>query len=342
MPVPRCSNEQIIAAYRDTGSIWKAAKAIGLSGQQVHERLRAMGYPLSAAMWTDDEHEELVALAEAGCSIGEIARRLGRPYHGVALKLSRLKIGIGSRHRRARPPTSPYTKALAAALARELRHTGLSLRQYARQKGLSIDQLAVTLQRFEPAFWQEWTKTHGMSTPQTCPNCGREFYALTKKQRTCSKRCTAQRYVDEKYFGGRRNTAIGLAEGICQLCEKSVTKGLTAHHVLGKEHDPENQYLIALCRGCHKIVELLWPRQFTAESAGWENLISLVVTRRLAQQSNKPVLGAEIDVEMTYFSEDEAPYVLGDDAAGERRARAPRPTTTKPRRQQPNLLDSIQ
>jgi len=57
-----------------------------------------------------------------------------------------------------------------------------------------------------------------------------------------------------EYFGGNRLNTIGLISKTCQLCMRKVEKGLSSHHIIGKEKDPENQYLIALCSGCHKLV----------------------------------------------------------------------------------------
>jgi hypothetical protein len=39
--------EEIVSAYLRTGSVWKAGKLLGMAGQSVHERLRAIGHPLS-------------------------------------------------------------------------------------------------------------------------------------------------------------------------------------------------------------------------------------------------------------------------------------------------------
>lgn len=44
MPYPkRVSDENLLRAYRETGSIWKAGERLGLCGQSIHERLRKLG-----------------------------------------------------------------------------------------------------------------------------------------------------------------------------------------------------------------------------------------------------------------------------------------------------------
>jgi molybdenum-dependent DNA-binding transcriptional regulator ModE len=36
--------EELIEAYKETGSVWKAGKKLGIPGQSVHSRLSALGY----------------------------------------------------------------------------------------------------------------------------------------------------------------------------------------------------------------------------------------------------------------------------------------------------------
>jgi len=74
--------------------------------------------------------------------------------------------------------------------------------------------------------------------------------------------------------------AIGLREGVCQLCLGKFDKWLSAHHVLGKERDPENNALIALCRGCHDMVTNLSARSWVERPESVTELIALALARR--------------------------------------------------------------
>ena len=74
--------------------------------------------------------------------------------------------------------------------------------------------------------------------------------------------------------------AIGLREGVCQLCLGKFDKWLSAHHVLGKERDPENSALIALCRGCHDMVTNLSARSWVERPESVTELIALFLARR--------------------------------------------------------------
>lgn len=274
----KATTEQIVDAYRETGSVWKAALALGMAGQSVHERLVAVGYPMRGRNWTRDELDELRRLA-GNMAIGEIAERLGRPYAGVACKLSRLGVSARQPGRKPPPRGAGYDKESAGRYMRELERGTRSLRQFCIEHALSIDSVVATLERHYPERWQAWRSTRSDLEDRTCAYCSRPFTPMTKKQTFCSRKCSADKKRDDTYFNGNRRNTVGLAEGVCQLCGREGVKGLSAHHVLGKENDPEGQILIALCPGCHQLVGRLASRRFLRDEAGWEALISLAFFR---------------------------------------------------------------
>lgn len=298
----KATSEQIIAAYKQFGSVWKAAKSLGMCGQSVWERLKRLDVPMISSNWTDEEISELTTLAPE-CTIGEVARRLGRPYSGVAAKISELGVGVryGNSTKFKIKRGSGMTKMATAGYLRDLMAFGGSIRQFCVQRGLSIEVLVQGVQRHHPDGWKEYTRLHSDLKMQTCSQCRREYFAMNAKQLTCSRKCGANRRANIKYFGGRRGDAVGLEEGICQLCEKEKPR-LAAHHVFGKEHDPENEYLIALCAGCHGLVGALGVRSDVLSAPFWENLISLAVTRKLGHR--KP-LGFHVCVEIEELDQED-------------------------------------
>lgn len=298
----RVTNEQIIAAYKETGSIWKAAKLLGVCGQSVWERLKRIGYPLYCEGWTEDDTQELKQLAPE-CTIGEIARRLGRPYAGVASRISRLGIGVrfGNRQKLTLKRGSGLTKATTAQYLKELINWDGSVRQFCVQRGLHVETFIKALQMRQPDGWEAYVRSHSDLEVRTCPQCKRSFLPMNAKQTTCSRRCSTNRRVDIQYFGGKRSFAIGMEEGICQLCEKEKPR-LSAHHMFGKEHDPDNEYMIALCSGCHSLVGTLGVRSDVLTSEFWENLISLAVIRKLGHR--KP-LGFHVCVEIEELTQED-------------------------------------
>ncbi len=275
----RVSSEEIVAAYRETGSVWKAGKRVGLAGQSVWERLRGLGYKPRTSVWTDEELDELRALA-GNVTIGEIAHRLGRPYAGVAIKISRL--GLGTRYGNRgveRKRVVGWDKQSTKHLVDQLERFDGPLRRFCRMRGLDIEAFVQAAQRHFPERWDAYTRGRSDIGEKQCPYCARVFYPLSGKQRNCSRKCASTERQDRAYFGGKRRETVGLAEGICQLCRRHVKRGLSSHHVLGKENDPENDVLVALCSGCHKIVTLLASRSFVKSTEAWQDLIHLCIAR---------------------------------------------------------------
>lgn len=308
------SIETIIDAYKVTGSVWRAAKLVGLCGQSVWERLRAVGYDLQSQKWTADEVKELIDLAGT-CSLGEIASRLGRPYAGVALKLSRMGVAGRTPFNRKKniPRGAGLNKENVHKLIKAIDTSPLSLRQFCRNQGLDVDLFVTAVQHYNMVFWSAYSKRHSNLGEKECSYCRVVYYPLTKKQETCSRRCQGLKRRDAQYFGGKRRNTIGLAEGICQLCRKYKPKALSSHHVLGKEHDPENNFLIAICPGCHQLVGLLSVRSFLSNSQGWEDLISLCLLRKSSEEAPKDAVAVHACVEIEWLQKDDFDEEFSDD-----------------------------
>ena len=274
----KATNEQIIEAYKATGSVWKAAKLLGMGGQSVHERLQHLGYKCYAARWSAEETAELRRLA-GEMTISEIARQLGRPYNGVALKISRLGIGTrhGNRVRTKLPRGKGHDKATTAKRIKEIEAGTDLVTTYARKHSLQPESLCQAIERHFPEWWDAYRLSHSDLPQRECPYCGRQFVPNLSKQLYCSRKCGTDSRKDASYFGGKRRETIGWGEGRCQICKRVPEKGLTPHHALGKENDDDNEFLVALCRGCHQVVTSLGNRGFTEEM--FESLVSLVWIR---------------------------------------------------------------
>jgi 5-methylcytosine-specific restriction endonuclease McrA len=287
--------------------VWLAGKRIGMSGQSVWERLRSLGYPMiSNADWTSEELEELRKLA-GQCTIGEIGTRLGRPYAGVACKISELKLGNRYGNKLKRKTIRGYPKKRVLQLINQLESYGGSIRSFCREHSLDLEHLIWCIQRWDRPFWDDYTRRKSDLTSKVCPYCNTTYYPLSKKQRTCSRQCSSRFRNDRDYFGGKRRDAIGLAEGVCQLCMVQKSR-LAAHHVLGKENDEENDFLIALCPGCHQLVGMLANRNFAENEQGWENLINLVLSRRLADRNKHgetAFVGVHTCVDLEWLTQDD-------------------------------------
>ena len=174
-----------------------------------------------------------------------------------------------------------------------LERSPLSVTRYARSVGLHVDSLVTACQRHFPDRWQTYVETHSSLPRRECSYCGREFIPTSGKQRYCDRRCSDDARRDASYYDGQRRTAIGLSEGVCQCCGGSPARGLSAHHMVGKENDPLNAALVALCPGCHKLVGLLASRRSLDDPRMLESLIGLAWMRR--HGSEQP-LGVYVEV----------------------------------------------
>lgn len=307
----RVSNADVLAAYKITGSVWQAGKRVGLSGQSVHERLRRMG--INAAgngrPWTDDEDAELRVLTEGGTPLFEIASRLDRTYGAVAQRSSTL--GITNQRTRGTtkiPRGAGYDKASVVRHIKALTAAGEIVTKYARAHALNVNVLVRAAQDKAPDEWRAYLDAvYGGSLPtKDCPYCGDAFLPTSGKQTYCTRRCSSRAYTDRTYFNDNRRNTIGLAEGICQLCGRRVDRGLSSHHVLGRENDIDGNDLVALCSGCHKIITLLACRrvQFLDDPVRWETLINLTRLRAhgaewalAAGAGRTPTVYAHVEIE---------------------------------------------
>jgi len=294
----RATIEQIVDAYRETGSVWKAAKRLGLCGQSVHERLKSIDYPLGSQKWTEEEYAELRELVDH-LPINRIATQLGRPYYGVAMKVSRLGLAkrAGNKMCRKIPRGAGLNKERVTKLIRDLQGHKGALTTFCRMNGLLIETFVHAIQRYDPEFWKAYSREHTDLEVAVCEYCKIDFHPMTKKQRFCTRWCGSTKKRDDEYFGGRRATTIGLAEGICQLCLQPKDR-LSSHHIFGKQNDPNNECLIAVCNGCHQLIGILAGRKFVDTDEGWQNLIHLVMARRMADKPSEFVgVHAYVEVE---------------------------------------------
>ncbi len=85
-------DEELIEYYKRLKSVWKVGKEVGMSGQQVHERLKKHNVLINNK-WTKDEEELLIKLykkQDEQLFLDMIAKEIGRPRSGVACKANEL------------------------------------------------------------------------------------------------------------------------------------------------------------------------------------------------------------------------------------------------------------
>lgn len=274
MVAEKVSNEQVIAAYRETGSVWAAGKKLGVAGQTVHKRLSRLGHEVKGGgtNWSPEEEQELVRLvSEDGLPFLEIANRLDRTVASVAVRASRL----GIKSNRVRVTKIRRGRGLSKAeMERHMRmlENGEKMTPYVRRVGLKIGPFVRAAQTYWPERWADFAKGIGLAT-KSCTYCEREFYPTSARQAYCEQRCTSRARTDREYFGGRRRMTVGLDQGQCQLCGGKPKVGLSSHHIFGKENDPDNLWLMALCRGCHDVVTRVAARKWATDDSAMQRLV---------------------------------------------------------------------
>jgi hypothetical protein len=193
-----------------------------------------------------------------------------------------------------------------------------SATKYAVANGMNINTLVTALQRHYPQEWQDYLSRRGGLPTRQCAYCHQDFIPASIKQKACTRKCASHYRSDQDYFGGKRRHAIGIDTGTCQLCERTNVKGLSAHHIIGKENDPENDMLIAVCQGCHKLITLAASRTFIDNARAWENFISLVWLRKhgseLAARSEPFNLYTYVEIEDERMSDEEQSLLIPLDA----------------------------
>lgn len=114
------TDEQLIELYATMQSVWKVGERVGLSGQQVHARLKAVGATRPARAFTDGERAVLIAEYETHADTGklsELAERMGRTRQYLARQARAL--GLTNRNR---SKTHMVERMSARALAWHAQH----------------------------------------------------------------------------------------------------------------------------------------------------------------------------------------------------------------------------
>lgn len=170
-----------------------------------------------------------------------------------------------------------------------MRKDGSFVTDHVKANGLKLDTFMLAVHTYadpklvEPT-WYFLTLPCIAADPKliakACEECGETFWPVRKTARFCSSKCSSAFKRDQDYFGGRRKTTLGLAAGVCGLCLRKAESGLSSHHIFGKDNDPANEHLLALCKGCHQVVSILALKKWVDDPGCLERLIVLAISQR--------------------------------------------------------------
>lgn len=185
------------------------------------------------------------------------------------------------------PRGKGYDKAAILSHLKKMVKGGIFVTAYVKQAGLHLDtfMLAAGLHD-DGSHVSHWLVAGDPKLiTQTCEECQDTYWPSRQGSRFCSSYCSNRARTDKDYFGGNRKLTVGLEEGVCQLCKRPVQSGLSSHHIYGKANDEGNEYLLALCKGCHAIVSELALKKWCADPEVLGKLIWLAVAQRNGAES---------------------------------------------------------
>lgn len=205
------------------------------------------------------------------------------------------------------PRGKGYDKAATVRHYKKMRDSGIPVDSYVKQAGLKLDTFLNAcchhlqcLPEDLVRLWFSWCASRVIQ--QNCEQCQETYWPSKKGTRFCSPYCGNMFRKDQEYFGGKRNSTAGLAEGVCQLCQRQVDRGLSSHHIYGKANDSDNEFLLALCSGCHAIVSDLALKRWVIDPVALERLIWLAINQRqgahMIRERKDDGLGVRIEVKV--------------------------------------------
>lgn len=196
------------------------------------------------------------------------------------------------------PRGKGYDKAAVLGHLKKMVRDGIPVTQYVKANGLKLDTFILALNKYAVGHVVPEVANDPKLIWARCEQCREDFWP-TRKARFCSPYCGNMFRKDQEYFGGRRSETKGLSESVCQLCDRFVESGLSSHHIYGKGNDPENGFLLALCKGCHAIVSDLALKKWVGEKEKLQKLIWLAYTQRNGASLIRERLDNKIGIDVT-------------------------------------------
>lgn len=116
----KVSDDVLVDSYKRTGNVWKTAKEVGMSGQQVHVRLQRLN-TIKDNHWSEEEDKKLNDIYKlTNGDIEKAVALLGRTKASVACRANELK--ITNKCRKLRDETKMKLSKLAKERLKEKPH----------------------------------------------------------------------------------------------------------------------------------------------------------------------------------------------------------------------------
>lgn len=152
----KATDEEIVAAYKETGNIWKAAKLLGMGGQTIQERLVRIGVARSNRPFTEDEEDRLrreyLLFRDTG-NLAALAQSMGRHKTHICTQARRLGLTDQKRGKFWFGKWKYMSEEAARALFEKFRARSMTMGQFCLKYGLDDLGFSRTMQRFFPDEW---------------------------------------------------------------------------------------------------------------------------------------------------------------------------------------------
>lgn len=177
MPAPlKVTDEQLVAAYEETGSVWKAGAVLGIGGQSVHERLVKIGKAKPMNTFTDEERDYLkinyAAYANTG-RLSDLAEKMGRAKQFLCRQARELGLTDQKRKRHYISTWKYMPEETAQVIWDDFKASRLGMGAYCRKHG--YDDLGFS-KRMKELFYDEYEHVIELKVPkQNLYRLGRAF-----------------------------------------------------------------------------------------------------------------------------------------------------------------------
>ena len=161
----KASNEELIAAYAESGNVWRVAERFGMCGQSVHERLTKLG-AMRKWQFTDEERSRIMreyADYRRAWKVAEMAKEMGRTVSSLS-KIAR-EYGLTThRYPKHYAKWKYMSEDSTRALLDQFKRSPLLLYQWCQKNKISGEGFSETCRKFFP---DEWDHVIESKTPLT-------------------------------------------------------------------------------------------------------------------------------------------------------------------------------
>ena len=296
--------DEVITIYRQkNNNLWETGKVLFVPGGEIRRMLIAAGIKVEPSPWSKDELTFIHRAVSMEIMLAsEVAEEVGRNPAVVMAKCNELydqPLPTVVKLKKM-PYASGYTKRNAAIRIKELADKpGLCVLHYCKLMHFDPKLLVQSFRAFYPERLASIASNLENVTFTICPYCGVEFANRKHNGANfCSDACNRKSKVDARYFGGKRRVTLGVGSKTCQACGAK-HPSLHVDHIIRKaEQVIDNEHMIALCPGCHRIKSTLAiHKKLTTNKAALQAIIAMA----LAEMDGGELEGQLDETRMRWF-----------------------------------------